>query len=611
LKIRSLRINILLIQGNQINIKIIRLKLENESVELISSKELSKLLKLNNKHFKVLTRYIIKVTKLDKINLLYKNTSEKVEMNFADSLLEKLNLKYEVCEEDLNNIPQSGAVFTISNHPYGGLDGLILLSILQKRRSDFKIIANYFLNKVPELSESFIPVNPFQKNAADELNITGIKKILSHINNQGAVGLFPSGEVSSFQSSSMRIEDCSWSKAAGKMLMKTGVPVVPIYFSGANGVLFNFLGMIHPFLRTLRLPAELLNKKNSTIKIRIGKAISPERLKEFENANQMMRYLRAKTYSLGSALDVNDFFNNKTSIKEDIIDPIGISSIKSDLKLIIGNDLLMSVSNYDIFICEAETIPNILKEIGRLREITFRENGEGTNKSADLDEFDLYYRHLFVWDRNAEKIAGAYRIGIGKEIYKKYKTKGFYLNKLFKIKKEFKDILISSFEMGRAFVSVEYQKKHIVLFLLWKGILCYLKKAGNENVKFLIGPVSISNNYSQFSKDILIKYIMKEHHCKELARFIKPRKKFRADVNKEDMEILLDAEGKDFKLIDKLISEIEISNNKTPVLLKKYLKQNAKILGFNVDSEFNNSIDGFLILNLDNLPEETIPMLEK
>lgn len=585
--------------------------MESTVKDLITPEELSGLLKLNNKNFKLAIYYLMKAIKLDKINVLYKSNSQETNENFIDSLLTKLNVRYEVNEADLKNIPQSGALISISNHPYGGLDGLILLSLLQRRRNDFKIIANQILNKIPELSENFIPVNPFDKKGNTEANLSGIKKIINHLSTDGAIGLFPAGEVSAFQTDSMKIEDRKWSKSAAKIIYKSDTPVIPIYFSGTNGILFNLLGMIHPSLRTLRLPTELLNKKDCVVKVRIGNVIRPDKLKEFDDANQMMRYLRAKTYSLGSSLDVNNFFIKISETKEGIIKPVNLSSIKSDLKLIKGNDLLLSVSNYDVFVSESESIPNILKEIGRLREITFRENGEGTNKSIDLDEFDLYYRHLFVWDREAEKIAGAYRIGIGKEIYKKYKRKGFYLNKLFKMKKDFKDVLKSSLEMGRSFVSKEYQKKHIVLFLLWKGILAFLKKESNIGVKFLIGPVSISNDYSTFSKDILIKFIKRKHYCEEMSKLVKARKKFRPDDNEENADILLDADGKDFNLIDKLISEIEISNNKTPVLLKKYLSQNAKIIGFSVDSKFNNSLDGFLIMNLDNLREETTQMLGK
>lgn len=585
--------------------------MESAVKNLITPEELSGLLKLNNKNFKLAILYLMKAIQLDKINLLYKNISIQPETNFIDALLISLKVKYDVNESDLKNIPESGALITISNHPYGGLDGLILLSLLQKRRNDFKVIANQILSKIPELSENFIPVNPFDKKGNTEANLSGIKKIINHLSDDGAIGLFPAGEVSAFQTDTLKIEDRRWSKSAAKIIYKSNTPVLPIYFSGTNGVLFNLLGMIHPSLRTLRLPTELLNKKDCVVKVRIGNVISPEKLKEFDDANQMMRYLRAKTYSLGSSLDANSFFQKKSSTKEEIVAPVNLSSIKSELKLIIGNDLLFSISNYDVYISEPDSIPYILKEIGRLREITFRENGEGTGKSLDLDEFDLHYRHLFVWDREAEKIAGAYRIGIGKEIYKKYKSKGFYLNKLFKMKKDFKDVLKSALEMGRSFVSKEYQKKHIVLFLLWKGILAFLRKESNKDVKFLIGPVSISNDYSTFSKEILIKFIKRKHYCEEFGKLVKARKKFRPDDNEENAEILLDADGKDFKLIDKLISEIEISNNKTPVLLKKYLSQNAKIIGFSVDPKFNNSLDGFLIMNLDNLPEETIPMLEK
>lgn len=583
----------------------------NITKDLISPEELSSILKMNNKAFKTAIIYFMKAIKLDKINLLYKNNAENFNRNFADLLLEKLDVSYSVNEEEIKNIPVNGSVIIVSNHPYGGLDGIILLSILKKIRTDFKIVANHILNKIPEFSDNFIPVNPFLEKSGSEVNTKGTKNIIYQLKSSGAVGIFPAGEVSSFKPKNFKIEDKAWSKSAAKIIYKSNVPVVPIYFSGNNSLLFNILGLIHPALRTLRLPSELLNKKGSNVSVRIGKPIAPEKISKFDDANQMMRYLRAKTYSLESGLEISDFFKNKPENKEKIIEAVELSTINSELKLIRSNDLLFSVSNYEVFISEPESIPYILKEIGRLRELTFRDSGEGTNKNIDLDEYDLYYRHLFVWDNQAQKIAGAYRIGVGKEIYQKYKRKGFYLNKLFKIKKDFKEILKFSFELGRSFVTKEYQKKNIILFLLWKGVLAFLKREEFRTVKYLIGPVSISNDYSTYSKELLIKFIKKNHFDESLAKFIKPRKKFNAENHEEETNILIQTDGKDFKLIDKLISEIEVSNNKAPVLLKKYLSQNAKIIGFNIDPEFNNSLDGFLIMNLENLPEETLPMLEK
>jgi putative hemolysin len=260
-----------------------------------------------------------------------------------------------------------------------------------------------------------------------------------------------------------------------------------------------------------------------------------------------------------------------------------------------------------VLIANAVDIPNVLREISRLREITFREIGEGTNHSYDSDEFDLYYKHLFIWDTTEQKMVGAYRIGEGDKIFTRFKKKGFYLNELFKFKKEFNPIFRSSLEMGRSFVVKEYQRKPHSLMLLWKGVNEFLKR--NEGkYAYLIGPVSISNKFSDLSKDILVDYIYNNHFDNTAREFVKPRKQYKYKHRGEGKK-LKQHPVKDIKFLDQLISDIEPDQSKIPVLLKKYLMQNAKIIAFNVDPKFNNSVDGLLVMTLRDVPEETFGMV--
>jgi putative hemolysin len=253
-------------------------------------------------------------------------------------------------------------------------------------------------------------------------------------------------------------------------------------------------------------------------------------------------------------------------------------------------------------------IPNILKEIGRLREITFREVGEGTNKTIDLDRYDIYYNHLFIWDNVAKMIVGAYRIGKGDEIFYSYGKKGFYVNELFKMKSQIYPVLRRGLELGRSWVRKEYQQKPLPLFLLWKGILKYL--LDNPQYQYLYGPVSISNYFSQFSKSLIVNFIYQNHFDSDMAQMVKPRKKFKVDFSQIDADILT-ASSKSLKNLDALISEIETTHIKVPVLLRQYMALNAKIICFNIDPKFSDCLDGFLVLNLENVPEDMIDKLGK
>jgi hypothetical protein len=270
---------------------------------------------------------------------------------------------------------------------------------------------------------------------------------------------------------------------------------------------------------------------------------------------------------------------------------------------------LFTSRSYAVYCAPSKELPNILNEIGRLREITFREVGEGTNQSIDIDEYDLYYNQLFIWDEENHKIVGAYRVGKGHEIMNGYGVKGFYLHSLFRMGKKFEPILSQSLELGRSFIIKEYQRKPLPLFLLWKGILYFLLK--NPESRYLIGPVSISNKYSDLSKDLIIKFIMRNYFNYELGQHIKSRKQFKVNIKDLDIDILLETAKSDINKLDKLIGDFEITNDKLPVLLKKYISLNAKIAGFNIDPNFNDCLDGLLILDLFDLSMDVIESLSK
>jgi len=579
-------------------------------VEIISKKEFESATKLDKLMLPGLANLLMELMKINDVNKLYSKFHEQEGLAFVDSVLDTLGINIDIDEKELNNIPKEGAFVAIANHPYGGVEGLILLKILSQRRPDVKLMANFLLKKIPNLSDYFIAVNPFE-NVKNSSSISGIKSTLESLQQGNPIGIFPAGEVSAFNTKTQKVMDKQWSPVVGKIISKAGVPVLPIYFHGNNGLLFNLLGLIHPTLRTARLPYELFNKKGYTIKMRIGKAIPIDEVKQLSSQNQVIPYLRARTYALGSGIEVKKFFNTKLfSIKSKPDKIVGETSVELLKKEIAGipDKLIMSEKNYDVYLSGSASIPNIVNEIGRLREITFREVGEGTNNKIDLDEYDVYYNHLFIWDREAEKLVGAYRVGKGDEIYYRYGSKGFYISNLFKIKSGFHPIMKAGLELGRSFIRKEYQQKALPLFLLWKGLLAFLIK--NPEYRYMFGPVSISNNFSKLSKHLIIEFI--NHNCfdEQLAKVVVPKKKFNVNLPEYDSQVLLKNKST-IKSLDSLISEIEKDHNKVPVLLRQYIQLNAKIIGFNVDPKFNDAIDGFLVLDIKNVPEDTFRMLGK
>ena len=559
----------------------------------------------------IVAKLVMYIMRLNKINKLYSDVYDEDPEAFLDRLIEALGVTIEINEEDLLKIPKEGPFITISNHPFGGLDGIILIKLLSKIRPDYKVMANFLLRKIVPIKDYFLAVNPFE----DRKNISstsGIKEALRHLEEGKPLGLFPAGEVSSYKADSNNIEDKEWGQSVLKMIKKANVPVIPIYFKGSNSLLFQLLGLIHPMLRTVKLPSELLNKKNRIIRMRIGSPISPEIQNSFTDIMQYGKFLRAKTYLLGSSLEVKKFFL-KTQKAGKHIEPVApnvdVEVLKKEVENITEDYLLFTMKNYSVFCAPTLKIPNVLNEIGRLREVTFRAVGEGTNRSIDLDEFDLYYYHLFIWDNEVSRIVGAYRVGKGKDIIDRYGIKGFYINTLFKIRKDMLPVLYESIELGRSFVIEEYQRKPLPLFMLWKGILYFLIK--NPEYRYLIGPVTISGKYTTVSKELIMKFIIRNHWDAELAQCVTPRCRYRVETNDPDVDVMVDASGADIAMLDKMIGDIEPSSDKLPILLKKYISLYGRIIGFNIDPKFNMCLDGLLILDLFDVPMNTIESLSK
>lgn len=557
-------------------------------------------------------RFLMYLLRFQKLNKLYSKLHTKQGLEFVDEVINTLELKIEYDQNELKRIPAKGPVLVVANHPLGGLDGLLLLKMVSQIRSDVKILASQILKKVDPVSNYFIEINPFDNHlTGTESSFTGLKESVAHLKNGGVLCIFPAGETSTYDAYNV-VADKIWRYPVVKFIKKMDAPVVPVLFQSNNSRLFKIISKIHPALKNARLPSELFRKKYKNIKVRIGNPIKQADQEKFCDIYQFGRYLRAKTYGMATPVEVRKFFNYslKPATKpEDIIEPVSKDEIVREINAVRDDYMLFKLKEYNVFCVPTTLIPNILTEIGRLREITFRDVGEGSNLSLDIDEFDLYYHQMFIWDENDEKIVGAYRIGIGHEIMQQYGKRGFYLNSLFRLDDGMDETLKQALELGRSFVVKEYQRKPMPLFLLWKGILYFMLK--NPENRYLLGPVSISNNYSKMSKELIIKFIMANHFDWRLAQKIRPRNSYKFKTENPDLKVLMETMERDINKLDKTIGDVDALNSGLPVLLKKYIKLNARIAGFNVDPKFNNCLDGLIILDIYDVPKSIIESLSK
>ena len=584
---------------------------------LVTAKEVAKAIKTDKYGFLgTFTGWLLmKVLKISTLNKIYNRNKHLNDLEFLNAILDEFQIKFEIPEEDLKRLPKEGAYITISNHPLGGIDGLLLLKLMLEREPNFKIIANFLLHRIEPMKPYIMPVNPFENHKDAKSSVIGIKETLRHLSDGKPLGIFPAGEVSTYKDGKL-IVDKPWEEGALKIIKKANVPVVPIYFHAQNSKLFYRLSKLSDTLRTAKLPSELLTQKNRIIKVRIGKPISINELNEHANIPEFGEFLRKKTYMLSNSFEEENFkltFPKFTSPKtaKQIVKPANHEQIIEEINFLKEGDYqLLQSKNYKVFLVTAEKIPNILHEIGRLREITFREVGEGTNEAIDLDKFDEYYHHMFLWDDDAQMIAGAYRMGFGSIIFPKYGLEGFYLNELFKFEPELNDMMSQSIEMGRAFIISEYQQKPMPLFLLWKGIVHTTLHYPEH--KFLIGGVSISNQFSEFSKSLMIEFMKSNYYDPYVAQYIKPKKEFKVKLKDADKDFVFNKTEADLNKFDKIIDEIEPGSLRLPVLIKKYIKQNAKVVAFNVDPMFNNAIDGLMYIKISDIPESTVkPVMEE
>ncbi|MDQ6528751.1 lysophospholipid acyltransferase family protein [Flavobacterium sp. LHD-85] len=558
---------------------------------------------------------LMKVLKISTLNKIYDRNKHLEDLDFLNGILDEMEIKFEIPEEDLKRLPKDGAYITISNHPLGGIDGILLLKLMLEREPNFKIIANFLLHRIVPMKKYIMPVNPFENHKDAKSSVIGIKETLRHLSDGKPLGIFPAGEVSTYKDGKL-VVDKPWEEGAIKLIRKAKVPVVPIYFHAKNSKLFYWLSKIDDTLRTAKLPSELLTQKDRVIKVRIGKPISVSEQNEIQSFEEYSEFLRKKTYMLANPFEKDTKLIDTASLKipkapKKIVTAASESKLIDEVQALRDSDSrFLQSKNYEVFFASAKEIPNILHEIGRLREITFREVGEGTNESIDIDEYDQYYHHMFLWDDETKKIAGAYRMGLGSEIYPKYGIEGFYLTDLFRFEPELHDMMHKSIEMGRAFIVKEYQQKPMPLFLLWKGIIHTTLR--HPEHKYLVGGVSISNQFSDFSKSLMIEFMKSNYYDPYIAQYIHPKKAYKVKLKDADKDFIFDEAESDLNKFDKIIDELEPGNLRLPVLIKKYIKQNARVVAFNVDPLFNNAIDGLMYIRIADIPESTMkPVIEE
>ena len=514
--------------------------------------------------------------------------------DFARRSLAALGIRVSL---DLAPVPEQGPLVFVSNHPFGLLEGLVLLARLTPLRPDLRIMANSLLRSLGTLAGSFIEVDPFETREARQRNVQGLREALRHLEDGGAVAVFPAGTVSHWQKG-RGISDPDWHDTALRLSARSGAAIIPLYFQGRNSLSFSVAGLVHPALRTLLLPRELLKKRHSTVSLRLGAAIGHEVLTSLPTARVRNDYLRLRCYALGERKG-----EGGRVYARPLASPLPPALLEHAIADLPASALLLREEAYSLYLLRGEQSPCLLQEMGRIREMAFRDVGEGTGDARDLDAFDRRYYHLILWNDAAHEITGGYRLGMVPELLRRDGDKGLYTSRLFRFAPAFWERYGQSLELGRAVVRPERQRDFLPLLLLWKGIARFVLR--HPSIRYLFGPVSMNLGVSPFTLRLLASYFMGRHGDGELARLVRARIPFRAEARGDAAgEGFLDAVRQgllDYRGLDRLIRAQEEGRG-IPILFKHYFKMGGRIAALHRDAGFG-SLDAFLLVDLPHAPE--------
>ncbi|MEF1250246.1 lysophospholipid acyltransferase family protein [Vibrio owensii] len=525
------------------------------------------------------------------------NADTKTFLRFT---LDILGIDYRIAHGSLDSVPKQGATVIVANHPLGCVEGVILAELLLMVRDDIQILANQYLKTVPELDRLFIGVDVFEGKDAVKSNMKALRAANKHLASGGLLLVFPAGEVSQLvDAKQQRLEDKAWSRSVSSLIRKNKATTVPVFISGQNSKRFYMAGKIHPLLRTLMLGRELLNKHAQTINLSFGQAIKFKELNTL-NDDQVVNYLRLNTYLLNRETQ-----SVKPSSSSERLSPIAaglpVGELLEELNNLPKESKLLTSGEFDVYCTESQNIPSLLHEIGRLRELNFRQVGEGTGLAIDIDHFDHDYLHLFVWDRENQCLVGAYRLGLVEQLIEKRGVAGLYSRTLFNYDQRFIDQMGKSIEMGRSVIAQQYQKSMSALLLLWKGIATFVHQ--NPDYTHLFGPVSVSNDYSDTARQLLAQSMTLHHYDNNCAEYVTPSNPL-PEHHRDWNTSMLTALG-DLQLLSRVIARIDEGKG-VPVLLRQYLSLNGKLVCFNVDPAFNNALDGLITVDLRDVQEKTL-----
>ena len=540
--------------------------------------------------YKTTVAILKKILHQDEINQFIDSHKHLEGFEFLDAVLDHFDFKYSLTNRDRANIPAQGRVIIVANHPLGSLDGLALLKMVSEIRPDVKIVATTVLSQIQPLTNLFLSVDNLSSKAS---HVSSLKKIMAALQQDQAVIMFPTGEVSRIRPQGVR--DGKWKAGFVNLAYKTNAPVLPVYINGKNSTLFYSMSTLYKPLGTLMLVMEMFNKQDQEIAFRVGKPIPIESMKTLDlPPKKIAKRMRKQVYRLPK-----NFKKPLFDTIENIVHPANRKSIRDELKQ--SEFIGATQDGMQIYLFDYHSNSSVIREIGRLRELSFRQVHEGTGKAIDIDQFDRYYRHLVLWDDQQLEIVGTYRIGEGMRILGQHGIEGFYTNTLFELQGSMIGYLEKSIELGRSFIQPRYWGKRSLDYL-WYGIGAYLHK--HPEIEYMVGPVTLSASYPETARNEIINFY--QQLFGQSNELVKPRLPYHCPASTEYQDYpMVREEGEYKKAYAQLKQKLDEIGVRVPTLFKQYVELckpgGCEFLGFNIDPDFSNCIDAMILVHIDEI----------
>jgi len=526
------------------------------------------------------------------LNTFFKQHPEEG-MPFIEAVLSHLDVSYSVDQNEIENIPAMGKLIIASNHPMGALDAFSLIHLVSRTRQNgrVKIVANQVLMQVPQLKEMLIPVD----NMTGKLSKKSMRLIEEALEQEAVVIFFPAGEVARFRP--WGVSDYRWKKGFLTFARKTSTAILPIYIHARNSALFYITSAIYKPLGTLLLPHEIFKARHARLRMKIGELIHSRVIQSPNlSLNNHAKMFRKHLYRISR--EKSPIYHTECCIAH----PEKRQLLREELKQ--AEQIGESPDGKKIYLATYKSAPSLMREIGRLREYTFRMVDEGTGKKRDLDRYDRHYKHIVLWDDDALEVVGAYRIAESAEIVQTVGKSGLYMHELCHLHSRFqKEYLPQAIELGRSFVQPRYWGSN-ALDYLWHGIGSYLRQ--HPEVRYMYGPVSISHTYPQAAKNALVYFYT--HYFRKTSKLLQGKEPFRiSEAEREALSALFTGNDfdNDFKILRSYLKALNVS---VPTLYKQYSdlceQGGFQIADFGIDREFGNCIDGYVIADVSKIKEK-------